>query len=218
MSIPALDALLAAPDLIDNPYPVYARLREEAPVFWSDTHNGWVLTRYDDVLLAFNDPIRFRNSGRFEPVFDAIPAGLQTEFAPMRHHYRHGIISADPPDHTRLRALVSKTFTPRRLDAMRQPVQQMIDAILDRLAGRNSFDLVSELANPLPVAVIAQLLGVPPEMRPCSNTGPMTPCAFNRAVARRLTICSCHAPHCLRFGRISAHCLPTDAPGHKMTC
>ena len=118
-----LDALLAAPDLIDDPYPAYKRLRHEAPVFWSETFNGWVITRYDDVVKTFMDSVRFRNGGRFEPVFDALPADLHDEFAAMRHHFQHGVISADPPDHTRLRGLVHKAFTPRRVEALREKIE-----------------------------------------------------------------------------------------------
>ncbi len=156
-----LDALLAAPDLIDDPYPIYKRLREEAPVFWSEHFNGWVITRYDDVVKTFMDSARFRNGGRFEPVFDALPAELHDEFAAMRHHFQHGVISADPPDHTRLRALIQKAFTPRAVDAMRDVAQRLVDARLDAVTSQGRMDVLHDLANPLPVAVIAQMMGVP---------------------------------------------------------
>ena len=161
-----LDSLLADPALIDDPYPTYRRLREEAPVFWSAQMNGWVVTRYEDVLRTFSDPQHFRNGGRFEPVFDALPAEVHAEFAPMRRHFMHGIIGADPPDHTRLRALVQKAFAPRALDAMRVPVAEIVARLLDECAGRDEIDVVRDLANPLPVLVIAQMLGVPAEMGP----------------------------------------------------
>lgn len=161
-----LDSLLADPALIDDPYPTYRRLREEAPVFWSAHMNGWVVTRYEDVLRTFSDPQHFRNGGRFEPVFDALPAEVHAEFAPMRRHFMHGIIGADPPDHTRLRALVQKAFAPRALDAMRAPVAEIVARLLDECAGRDEIDVVRDLANPLPVLVIAQMLGVPAEMGP----------------------------------------------------
>jgi cytochrome P450 len=156
-----LDALLAAPDLIDDPYPTYKRLREEAPVFWSDTFNGWVITRYDDVVKTFMDAARFRNGGRFEPVFDALPAELHDEFAAMRNHFQHGVISADPPAHTRLRTLLHKAFTPRAVNAMREVAQRLVDARLDAVAPNGEMDVLRDLANPLPVAVIAQMMGVP---------------------------------------------------------
>ena len=128
--------------------------------------NGWVVTRYEDVLRTFSDPQHFRNGGRFEPVFDALPAEVHAEFAPMRRHFMHGIIGADPPDHTRLRALVQKAFAPRALDAMRAPVAEIVARLLDECAGRDEIDVVRDLANPLPVLVIAQMLGVPAEMGP----------------------------------------------------
>jgi pimeloyl-[acyl-carrier protein] synthase len=159
----SLDSLLAAPDLIDDPYPTYRRLREEAPVFWSERLNGWVLTCYDDVVKTFVDHAHFKNGGRFEPVFDAVAEPQRAEFEPMRHHYRFGVIGADPPDHTRLRALIQKAFAPRALEAMRAPVQAIIDAQLDAVATRGDglLDIVRDLANPLPVIVIAQMMGVP---------------------------------------------------------
>ena len=157
-----LEALLAAPDLVDDPYPTYKRLREEAPVLWSERVNGWVLTRYDDVTATFNDSARFKNGGRFEPVFDAVDSTHRAEFAPMRKHYHYGVIGADPPDHTRLRGLIQKAFAPRALEAMRAPVQAIVDAHLDGVANSGGMDVVRDLANPLPVIVIAQMMGVPP--------------------------------------------------------
>ncbi len=156
------EALLAAPDLVDDPYPTYKRLREEAPVLWSERVNGWVLTRYDDVTATFNDSARFKNGGRFEPVFDAVDSAHRAEFAPMRKHYQYGVIGADPPDHTRLRGLIQKAFAPRALEAMRAPVQAIVDAHLNSVANSGGMDVVRDLANPLPVIVIAQMMGVPP--------------------------------------------------------
>ena len=84
---------------------------------------------------------------------------------PFWHLIRSGILDMEPPDHTRVRALVSKAFTPRMVEGMRQPIQQMMDALIDEVAGAGEFDLIATLAEPLPVAVIAELLGVPEDDR-----------------------------------------------------
>jgi hypothetical protein len=201
-----LDALLADPALIDDPYPTYRRLREEAPVFWSERMNGWVVTRYDDVLRTFSDPQHFRNGGRFEPVFDALPNEVQAEFAPMRRHFMHGIIGADPPDHTRMRALVQKAFTPRALEAMRAPVQTIVDELLDACAERDEIDVVRELANPLPVLVIARMMGR------ISSAGRTKSCAFSPPAAHRWTRCASRIGRCSNSAPRWRSCSRSGAP------
>ncbi len=84
---------------------------------------------------------------------------------PFWHLIRSGILDMEPPDHTRVRALVSKAFTPRMVEGMRRPIQQMMDGLIDEVAGAGEFDLIATLAEPLPVAVIAELLGVPDDDR-----------------------------------------------------
>lgn len=132
-----------APDFLPDPYPMYARLRETEPVHWSERMGGWALTRYEDVALALRDP-RFSVADR----------------PPMR---RDGaattMVTADPPEHTRLRRLVSKAFTPRAVERQRPRIQEIVDGLLDGVGG-GRFDLVRDVAYPLPVMVIAEMLGV----------------------------------------------------------
>lgn len=159
----AYDELLASPAFADNPYPVYQRLRDEAPVYWSALWGCWVLTRYDDVQATFKDPQQFLNGGRFTSLFDALPQAVQAEIQPMMNHFKTGIINTDPPDHTRLRALVHKAFTPRIVRAMQPKIQALVDGYLD--AAPDEIDLIRDLAYPLPVTVITTLLGVPSDER-----------------------------------------------------
>ena len=141
------------PEVIENPYPLYHRLRAEDPVHQSPM-GMWVLTRYDDVALILRDP-RFGRRG-FQDL-------ITTRFG--HSGLSRSMLLQDPPDHTRLRALVSRAFTPRVVENLRGQIQRIVDGFLNELARRGEADLIEELAYPLPVAVIGQLLGVPVEDR-----------------------------------------------------
>ena len=143
------------PEFRADPYPVYAQLRAQDPV--RRTGLGlWVLTRYDDVATVLRDP-RFSREG-FEAAF-AVVDGTPAE--PGRR--QPSMLYRDPPDHTRLRAAVSRAFTPRVVEALRPRIQQLVDELLDRVQDAGTMDVIADLAAPLPVAVIGELLGVPPE-------------------------------------------------------
>ena len=135
------------PEFHANPYPFYHRLRAADPVH--RTPMGlWVLTRYDDVVSVLRDP-RFGREG-----FDQILANVYGEGA-------RSMLFRDPPDHTRLRGLVSQAFTPRVIERMRSHIQDIVDRLLDRVQNANTMDVIADLAYPLPVTVICELLGVP---------------------------------------------------------
>jgi pimeloyl-[acyl-carrier protein] synthase len=130
-----------------NPYPLYHRLRAADPVH--RTPMGlWVLTRYDDVVAVLKDP-RFGREG-----FEQILANVYGEGA-------RSMLFRDPPDHTRLRGLVSQAFTPRMIERMRSHIQDIVDRLLDRVQNANAMDVIADLAYPLPVTVICEMLGVP---------------------------------------------------------
>ena len=136
----------------DDPYPHYRALREADPIHRSPYLDMWVLTRYDDVALLLRDQ-RFSADRTKWAGFEALEG-----FEPSR-----SLLSLDPPDHTRLRNLVSKAFTPRVIERLRPQAQEIVDAAVERAAERGELELIEELAYPLPVAVIARLLGVPKE-------------------------------------------------------
>ena len=128
----------------NNPYDTYDLLRAKDPVHRMRLINAWVLTRYEDVDTVLRDHKRFfKNDGR------------EDEYRSMLHH--------DPPDHTRLRSLVSKAFTPRSVAELHPRVQRIVDDLLDDLDGKDRFDLIAGFAFPMPVTVIAEMLGVPAE-------------------------------------------------------
>ncbi len=141
------------PEFNANPYPFYHRLREKDPVHQSPM-GFWVLTRYDDVVMVLRDP-RFGRKG-----FDEL---LEARFGaePGRPGFATSMLFRDPPDHTRLRTLVSKAFTPRVIEGMRPHIQQIVDALLDEVEDAKVMDVIADLAYPLPVTVICEMLGVP---------------------------------------------------------
>ncbi len=144
---------LAQPRFKANPYPFYARMRAETPVFRASAPffgRGWVVTRYEDVVTVAKDD---RFSMDLLPKLRWLPGFVKTLTRQM--------LSQDPPDHTRLRKLVSQAFTPRRIEALRGRIQAVCDELLEAGQRTESFDLVRGYALPMPLTVIAELLGIP---------------------------------------------------------
>ncbi|MEU3615643.1 cytochrome P450 [Streptomyces sp. NPDC006872] len=153
---PGQPPLVGHDELIADPYPAYARLREAGPVHritGTDGLPAWLVTRYDDVRRALADPrlsLDKRNAkpGGYRGL--ALPPALDAN-----------LLNMDPPDHTRIRRLVSQAFTPRRVAALRAPIRETADALLDAIEPLGRADLIASYAAPLPIAVICDLLGVP---------------------------------------------------------
>lgn len=139
-------------DVHADPYPFYARLREQAPVYRNETDDFWALSRHADVLAALRDSDRFSsaNGMRMEPMFWGPQAARFFSFVAM-----------DPPEHTRLRGLVQRAFTQPRVQALEPRLREIARGLLDPLIERGSFDLMSEFAAPFPTEVICELVGVP---------------------------------------------------------
>src|ERR1700704_1975619 len=139
----------------EDPYPLYRYLHAAAPVQWNDLLRAWTLAPYADVVTSLTDP-RF-SADRTE---HSEPDTLEG------YELAKSMLVADPPDHTRMRALVQKAFTPRMVEQLRPRIISIVRELLDRITTRGGeFDLIADLAYPLPVVVIAELLGVPAEDR-----------------------------------------------------
>lgn len=151
-----------------NPYPTYARLRQDAPVFWHAPTHLWYFSLYEDVSALLRDRRLGRSMRHLRPE-PAPPPHL----APFQRLSDFSMFDMEPPDHTRLRRLVSAVFTPRRVEALRPQVESAAEGLLDQALAKGTFDLLEDFAVPLPVMVIADLLGVPeadrPRLRPWSN-------------------------------------------------
>lgn len=148
-----------------NPYPTYERLRTKDPVHRSRLTGGLMLSRYDDVASVLRDA-RFGADDRKSPTYaknraQMIKAGVVEE----GEDERGSMLRMDPPDHTRLRSLVSRAFTPRTVEALRPRIEQIVEEQLDAVAKSGRMDVIRELAYPLPVTVIAEMLGIPIEDR-----------------------------------------------------
>ena len=159
---------LRDPALRANPYPFYERLRSHAPVHWdaaAGMDGGWVLTHHADVMAALRDPRV--SAERLEPPQDAdwLPPEYREAARQVFRAMPHQILFLDPPDHTRLRGLVSNAFTPRLVEALRPRIVNLANELLDPVQEAGQMDVIASLAYPLPAIVIAELLGVPKEDR-----------------------------------------------------
>ncbi len=150
-------------DFITNPYRAYSLLRAAAPVYWMDKfRNGaWLVTRYADVLAGLHDPRL--SSQRSHNLTAALPSAAQSEFATFNRIFSRWMLFLDPPEHSRIRKLLNKEFTPNMIQRMRPRIQQVVDSLLDDVAGKSEIEFMTEFANPLPVRVIAEMLGIPAE-------------------------------------------------------
>ncbi len=151
------------PGLLANPYPMYKLLREQDPIHWDPLFEAWILTRYDDVDFVLMDPRFSADRARAQNRFAEMIRQQQEEFGPFSQ--APTMLTSDPPEHTRLRRLVSKAFTPRAVENLRPRIKEIVEGLLDGVPTGSAFDLVEVLAYPLPVIVIAEMLGVPPEDR-----------------------------------------------------
>ena len=139
-------------EFLADPYPTYHRLRAEDPVHHSPL-GFWVLTRYEDVAAVLRDP-RFIK----EPLAALVAARFGAE---VPRGVGLSMLDRDPPDHTRLRSLVSKAFTPRVVEGLRPRIQKIVDGLIAGAEAAGSMDLIEEFAYPIPVNVICEMLGVP---------------------------------------------------------
>ena len=147
------------PGYFDDPYRQYAALRDRDPVHRSPLE-VWVLFRYDDVVRVLRDASL---SVQIDNAAPTMRTQLFAENAPAEARERgvHAILNIDPPDHTRLRRLVSKAFTPKMVHELRPRIEALVDDALDAMAARGRADVVPDLAFPLPFTVISEMLGMP---------------------------------------------------------
>lgn len=155
-------------DVIADPYAYYGRLREEDPVHWNEQYELWVVTRYDDVVWLtrhhelFSSAV-FRNDPR--PAYPAIEESDLGLYEYVRNYQADQFIQHDRPDHLEMRRVMHSYFTPRSMEAWRPFVRKAVAQLLDAAEAKGEMDVMRDLATPLPVLVIAEMMGVPPEER-----------------------------------------------------
>ena len=151
-----IEVRLAEPEFRLNPYPVYARLRAESPfarALLPGKRTAWLITRYDDVLSALKDERLGKDPSRVGRKQPWTPPAL----TPLTRN----MLDLDPPDHTRLRAIVQKAFTPRVVEQLRPRIEQIASDLLDALGPKGTMDVIRDYAVPLTTTMIAEMLGVP---------------------------------------------------------
>ncbi len=150
---------LNSAEFLADPYPVYDQLRVNDPIHWSPVNSYWILTRYADIASLIHD--ERLSSNRIGAHAGRMPDQLKAHFRPFFTAVSSWMLMIDPPDHTRLRGLVSKAFTPHVVENMRAMVQKLVNEMLASAKETGRMDVIIDLANPLPALVIAEMLGVP---------------------------------------------------------
>lgn len=150
-------------EFLQDPYPTFKRLQQEAPVFWSEKSKYWIVSRYADVHGILRDlsyEKQLQRWNQINPLVKMLPPvhSLQKSRATW-------MLNMNPPDHTRMRGLVNKAFTPAMVNSLRPRIEENVNHYIDQVASMKEFDLVPEFSFPIPVTVIAQMLGVPHEDR-----------------------------------------------------
>jgi len=153
-----------APEVMTDPYSYYCRLRDEDPVHWDEKYEVWVITRYNDLLwLTRNDALFSAAVRRRDPrpPYPAIDESDQEIYDYVNDYLAEQFIQYDPPDHRAMRRVLQSYFTPRAMEAWRPLVRSSIKELLDAVEDKGEMDIVRDLATPLPVLVISDMMGVP---------------------------------------------------------
>jgi cytochrome P450 len=155
-----------------DPYPYYAALREEAPVYWAEGVGGWVISRYDDVRRVLKDAGQFSSDAMYSMLMGSRPGQAPEENPELLERISNfarvmpalgpsrNLITTDPPHHDALRSLVNRGFSPRRIADWEPRVREIVAECWRRVEHRSEFDLIEDIAVPVPVVVIAEMLGV----------------------------------------------------------
>jgi cytochrome P450 len=154
----------ADPSVNADPFPVFTHLRARDPVHWSAPMKAWLITRYDDVKRVALDNTAI-SADRLTPFFAAVPAERRHGYPNLMTYLGHWMVFRDPPEHTRLRRLFTKVFTPRSVESLRPNIEQIVGHLFDAMEhnarATGTADWIADFAYPLPATVIMDLLGVP---------------------------------------------------------
>src|SRR5208283_4025419 len=157
--------VLFSDEVLQDPYPTYARLHEEGPLHYLDVDGKWALwslVSHAECSSAAKDP-RF-SARRAQQMLLSLPLSRQAEFSELARMLGLWLIFMDPPEHTRLRKLLNKGFSPTAVEGLRPQVEAIVDRMLKPLQHGSEVELMCEFANPLPARIILEMLGVPQEL------------------------------------------------------
>src|SRR5579862_5803979 len=147
---------LLDPEVLANPYPLYEQFRNEDPVHWDPYLHSWIVTRYTDVVHVLH-----HYSANRTPTPQHLSSMGLSALNPIAQVMVRQMLFLDPPDDTRLRALASAAFTPRRVERLRSHIQEIMERLLDAVVGKDHMDVIADFASPAPAIVTAEMLGVP---------------------------------------------------------
>jgi cytochrome P450 len=153
---------LLDPEVRANPYPLYHQLRSTDPVYWDEAAGCWVLTGYADIVAVLRES-RFSKAQGLKRIFNRFPETERVTARPVFRMFSKQMLFADAPYHTQLKGLVNKAFTPRVVERMQVHIQEIVDELLDAVQHKGQMDIIHDFAFPLPVTIIAELLGLPRE-------------------------------------------------------
>jgi cytochrome P450 len=157
-SLTLTDLMQLNPAALANPYPIYKQVRDYAPMLWQPSFNGWLVTGYAETNAILRSA---QTTAERTPTDEQMDAWGMGEFKLVFHMTNNQMLFRDPPAHTRLRGLVSKAFTPRTVENLRQRIEAIVDAAIDKALASGQMDIIADLAYPLPSTVIAEMMGVP---------------------------------------------------------
>ena len=166
--VTAIDDNLFAPEVMADPYTYFGRLREEDPIHWNEQLRQWIITRYDDLVWIARHPEIFSSENFKRDTRPPLPPIDEADIE-LNNHIRalgsNSFIQHDRPEHTDMRMVLHGYFNPKKIDAWRSMVQSAIKFLLDQVEEKGEMDVMRDFAAPLPLLVIAQMMGVPTEDR-----------------------------------------------------
>ena len=180
---------LLAPDVVEDPYTYFGRLREGDPVHWNDLYQTWVITRYEDVVWSLRHP-EFFSSEIFikdpKPPYPPILEEDQGLYQFNKTYLSHWLVRRDPPDHTRMRKVPHLQFSPKHIEQrFRSTVHDIIKYLIQQVEDKGRMDVVNDFAAPLPILVIAEWLGFPKNDREFLRRTSRSVLAIEEAAADR---------------------------------
>ncbi len=152
------------PGFLENPYYFYQQLREAQPIYWEQhPTERWILTRYEDVASALHNPALIKPGP--DGLLNRLPADIRKKVIPLELNLSLDMLNQNPPDHTRLRSLVSQAFTPKRIEELRPYIETVAGELINNFIHAEEFDVIHDFSSQLPAFVILKMLGVPKEDR-----------------------------------------------------
>jgi cytochrome P450 len=162
--IPPISDDIFAPEVVADPHPYHRWLRENDPIHWNETYQAWIITRYDDIVWIFRHPELFSNSWfrrDRRPPYPPIDEADAPLWESVKNHQGDMFIQHDPPEHLVMRRVLQRHYSPKSIAAWRPFVEEAVGHLLDAVADKGQMDIRSDLAMPLPVMIISEMVGIP---------------------------------------------------------